>query len=95
VKDNPSKFVVHCRQSNFDVYIGRPSMWGNPFQIRKDGTRAEVIKKYEQWIKQQPLLMAALPKLKGKILGCWCAPLACHGQILVKLANLQIPPPTC
>jgi hypothetical protein len=69
------------------VYIGRPSIWGNPFVIGKDGTRAEVIAKYELWIKQQPDLMAKISHLKGKSLICWCSPLECHGNVLVRLAN--------
>jgi hypothetical protein len=38
--------VVHCKREPYDVYIGRPSKWGNPFQIGRDGTRDEVIAKY-------------------------------------------------
>lgn len=79
--------VVHHRRACHDVYIGRPSKWGNPFQIGKDGTRVEVIEKYEAWIKTQPHLMAALPELRGKVLGCWCSPRPCHGDVLARLAN--------
>ena len=79
--------VVHCKKSAFDVYIGRPSKWGNPFEIGKDGTRSQVIQKYEDWIQTQPELMDALPELKGKILGCWCTPKPCHGEILKKLVD--------
>jgi hypothetical protein len=79
--------VVHCKRESFDVYIGRPSKWGNPFQIGRDGTREEVIAKYRAWIVQQPALMAALPELEGKVLACWCAPKACHGDVLAELAN--------
>ena len=81
------KLVVHCKREPYDVYIGRPSKWGNPFSIGKDGTREEVILKYLKWLKNQPELIAALPELKGKRLGCWCAPKACHGDMLAKLAN--------
>lgn len=79
--------VVHCKREPFDVYIGRPSKWGNPFVIGTDGDRTEVVRKYAAWIKTQPHLMNALPELKGKTLACWCAPYACHGDILLKLAN--------
>lgn len=79
--------VVHCRRQPYDVYIGRPSKWGNPFAIGRDGTREQVIAKYEEWIRSQPHLMSALPELKGKVLGCWCAPQACHGDVLVRLAK--------
>ncbi len=72
------------------VYIGRPSKWGNPFVIGKDGTREEVIAKYEVWIVQQPELMAALHELTGKDLVCWCDPEACHGHVLLRLANPEL-----
>jgi hypothetical protein len=79
--------VVHCKRETYDVYIGRPSKWGNPFVVGKDGTREQVIATYRQWIVSQTALMAALPELKGKTLGCWCAPHACHGDVLADLAN--------
>ncbi len=79
--------VVHCKREPFDIYIGRPSKWGNPFAIGKDGTREEVIEKYRQYIQQRPELMSALPELKGKRLGCWCKPKACHGDVLAELAE--------
>ena len=69
------------------VYIGRPSVWGNPFVIGKDGTRAEVVEKYERSLLRQPHLMAQLGKLRGCNLICWCAPLQCHGDVLLRLAN--------
>jgi hypothetical protein len=84
--DDESK-VVHCKKDKFDVYIGRPSKWGNPFAIGKDGTREQVIEKYRSWIPTQPELIAALPELKDKVLGCWCAPKACHGDVLAELAK--------
>jgi hypothetical protein len=77
--------VVHCKREPFDVYIGRPSKWGNPFVIGKDGTREEVIAKYEVWIKTQPQLVNSLSELRGKVLGCWCSPKPCHGDVLVTL----------
>lgn len=67
------------------VYIGRGSIWGNPFIIGKHGTREEVIIKYEQYIRGRPELMADLPRLEGQVLGCYCKPKACHGDILVRL----------
>ena len=79
--------VVHCKSEHYDVYIGRPSKWGNPFSIGKDGTRKEVILKYIEYIFNNKQLMKDLPELKGKILGCWCKPNACHGDILAKLAD--------
>lgn len=79
--------VVHCKREPYDVYIGRPSKWGNPFEIGRDGTREEVIDKYREWIATQPQLLAELLMLRGKTLACWCAPKACHGDVLAELAN--------
>ena len=78
--------VVHCKKSPFDIYIGRPSKWGNPFTIGKDGTREEVIEKYRDWLTEDMKVMAR-EELRGKILGCWCSPLACHGDVLAESAN--------
>jgi uracil-DNA glycosylase family 4 len=84
---NYESLVVHCKKSPYDVYIGRPSKWGNPFTIGKDGTRAEVIEKHRLWLMEQPDLLNSLDELKGKRLGCWCRPEACHGDLLAILAN--------
>jgi hypothetical protein len=83
-----TKLVVHCKQSKYDVYIGRPGPYGNPFEIGKDGTREEVVEKYAEWVLTQPELLATIKtELKNKTLGCWCAPKLCHGDILVELAQ--------
>ncbi len=79
--------VVHCKKENYDVYIGRPSKWGNPFSIGKDGTRKEVIKKYEKYILKNKELLNDLHELEDKVLGCWCKPKSCHGDVLIKLLN--------
>jgi hypothetical protein len=81
--------VVHCKREPYDVYIGRPSKWGNPFSIGKDGNRIEVIAKYNLWIYRQPDLLASLDELRGKVLGCWCAPQACHGDVLLRLLETR------
>jgi hypothetical protein len=79
--------VVNSRREHYDVYIGRGGQWGNPFLIGKDGTREEVIEKYRVWILGQPVLLRQLPMLKGKRLGCFCAPHACHGDVLVAMVT--------
>lgn len=79
--------VVHCKREPYDVLIDRTTVWGNPFVIGKDGGRDTVIKKYRRWIVLQDHLMAKLPELHGKILGCHCAPEACHGDVLAELAE--------
>ena len=82
-------YVVHCKKSSYDLYIGRPSIWGNPFVIGKDGTRADVVRKYREWVLTQPALLAKIGSLKGKKLGCWCSPDACHGDVLAEMANKE------
>jgi hypothetical protein len=87
--------VVHCQREPYDVYIGRAmprfglaaSRWTNPFRAGHDGNRREAIAKYERWLSGEPELMTALPDLRGKTLGCWCAPQPCHGDALMRLAN--------
>jgi hypothetical protein len=86
--------VVHWRREACDVRIDRPSIWGNPFRIGPDGTRHQVIQKYRAWILTQPHLLARLPELRGKVLGCWCAPQACHGDVLAELADTYRTGPT-
>lgn len=70
------------------VLIARPSKWGNPFVIGPHGDRDLVIAKYEKWLMDQPLLVAAAKReLRGKDLVCYCAPEACHGDVLLRVAN--------
>jgi hypothetical protein len=63
--------VAHHKKKPFDIFIARPSMWGNPFEIGRDGSRSEVIQKFADWIHRQPELMVAIPSLHGKVL--WAA----------------------
>ena len=69
------------------VYIGRGSKWGNPFQIGPDGDRATVIAAHERWLHSQHGLLRALDELQGRDLVCFCTPQACHGDLLLRLAN--------
>jgi hypothetical protein len=78
------------------VYIGRPSKFGNPFTHMGTGTlaqfkvatRQEAVARFEAYIRARPALMqAAKNELKGKDLVCWCAPLECHGDVLMRIAN--------
>lgn len=82
--------VVNIKKNEpYDVYIGRGrgSIWGNPFVVGADGDRLQVIEKYRRHLKKSPELMAALPSLKGKRLGCFCAPKACHGDVIVEFVE--------
>lgn len=80
--------VVHCKARRYDVYIGRPGPWGNPFKIGPRCTRDEAIARFESWVRGQPELVARVRReLRGKVLGCWCAPRPCHGDVLARIAD--------
>ena len=83
-----SKWVVHCRKSKYDVFIGRPGPYGNPFIIGRDGSREEVIAKHKEMVENNPELVKKIRReLRGKILGCFCAPNSCHGDTYAEIAN--------
>jgi len=68
------------------VYIGRPSIWGNPYKIGVDGDRKEVIEKYRVFLnaklKTNPYY---LDILIGKDLACWCPlNLQCHADVIIE-----------
>ena len=84
----PHPLVVHCKRAPYDVYIGRPSRWGNPFRLEDETQRDEVVARYRTWLLEQPELLARVRQdLRGKRLGCWCAPRTCHGDVLAEIAN--------
>lgn len=69
------------------AYVGRFTVWGNPFILGLDGTREEVVEKYRERLLASPALMARLGELRGMDLVCWCAPMPCHADVLIELAN--------
>jgi transposase-like protein len=72
-----------AEESSLYVRIDRRTEWGNPFELPADGDRATVIGNYaEHYLPFKPSLLAKLGGLKGKVLGCWCVPEACHGDVL-------------
>lgn len=86
--------VVNRYKEPFQVDIGRNSKWGNPWSHESKSrakfivaTREEAIDNYRHWILGQPELIAALEEIKGKVLGCFCIPKACHGEVLAELAD--------
>lgn len=95
LKNKKKMKVVHCKKEPHDVYIGRPSKWGNPFSHLEDSTQAEfkvkdrkeAIDSYRAWITEGDgkHLLKDLHELEGKVLGCWCKPKSCHGDVLVEL----------
>ncbi len=77
--------VVNLKYEKYDIYIGRGSKWGNPYRIDIDGTREEVIARYRYYLNNNKSLLEDLNELKDKILGCFCKPLDCHGDVLIEV----------
>jgi hypothetical protein len=85
--------VVNLKTEPYDLYIGREnitynleeSKWANPYSL-EFYSREEALSLYETYVRQSELYNQ-LDELEGKILGCWCAPKSCHGDILIKLYN--------
>lgn len=99
--------VVHCKRAAFDVYVGRPTKWGNPFthdaavkdkhpELVLVDTRHDAVTLYQDWLlgmvelaSHRPPTLIDILGLRGKTLGCWCHPLACHADVLVEIANMS------
>lgn len=79
--------VVNLKHESYDVYIGRGSIFGNPFMIGYDGTRQEVIEQFREWAPRQKKIMDNIHLLKGNRLGCFCKPLPCHGDWYCEVLN--------
>jgi len=79
---------VGKRTTDTQIYVGRRTKWGNPYKIGEAGSREEVVALFEKYLaeilKYDPDFCEPL---RGKDLVCWCAPLACHADILIKVAN--------
>ena len=67
-----------------EVKIDRTTKWGNQFKV-KDHGRAKALKLYEEWLDTQILEgKLDIEELRDKVLGCWCKPKSCHGDILIR-----------
>jgi len=92
--------VLNKSKTDLGFYIGRPSIFGNPFEIGKDGTRSEVIEKYEiyfiQRLESDEKFKKAFSQLitlahNGDLqLLCWCNPQRCHGDIIKKYIEIEM-----
>ncbi|MGD0904961.1 MAG: DUF4326 domain-containing protein [Terracidiphilus sp.] len=91
---DPKTRVVNRRTEKETMYIGRGSIWGNPFTCIHGretkaafvvSTREESVLAYKDHILNSPAKLARLLELNGHLLGCFCKPLSCHGDILVYL----------
>jgi len=88
--------VVNIRTSGYDVYIGRAGKgqdgyFGNPFRLRASESRGATIERYREYfyerLKTDPEFKSRIHELKGKTLGCFCKPYACHGDVIAEYLN--------
>jgi hypothetical protein len=83
---------------SYDLYIGRvnvylglaESKWANPFPIKKQSDRPGVIYAYLKYLLVRPTLIQDLSEIDNQILGCYCHPKRCHGEVLLELRKLQV-----
>lgn len=81
------------QKDKYDVYIGRKnkdllaSKWQNPFKMSNESERDYVCLMYELYLNTRPDLLVEVKELKDKILGCYCYPKKCHGDILVEYSR--------
>ena len=91
-----TKELKEARSNGTYVYIGRPSKYGNPYThlsldethaMEQVKTREEAISKFREYIEEMPeeYRIELIMGLKGKVLGCFCAPLSCHGDVWIEL----------
>lgn len=81
----------------YHEYIGRPSILGNPFSMKSEQDREQVVEQFRQWLREQwvneaPVWkrveeLAEINLTQDLVLVCWCAPLACHGEIIKNCIN--------
>ena len=72
------------------VFIGRPGPYGNPFYMRTEDDREEVITRFEKWARSTPWMLDRIAMLPpNSVLGCYCAPKRCHGDVIIKIWKEQ------
>lgn len=85
-----NKYKVNMSDPDI-VYIGRGSPFGNPFKMYNEEARPKVIELYRHWLwealQEGKITKEMILDLDGKRLACYCAPKACHGDVLVKAIN--------
>lgn len=91
--------IVNLRNGDpYDIYIGRPTRWGNPFRMLsgfingglREDARTRALRQYKLWMlmpAQADLREIARKELRGKVLACHCKPLGCHGDLLAMIAD--------
>lgn len=98
----PRTRVVNLRRSKYDVYIGRvkhrrhggsDGIFGNPFVLLDESERAEVVEKFRAYfldrVERDLDFRAKVLALRGRVLGCFCKPKACHGDVIAEWVDAQ------
>jgi len=85
--------VVNIKYEDYDVYIGRAGRgndgyFGNPFILSANEKRGSSIEKYRTYfyerMKTDDEFRNRINELKGKLLGCFCKPYPCHGDVIAE-----------
>lgn len=88
-----NKHYMSKKARHLSTYIGRPSIWGNPFPLRKESLRDQVCDQYEvhmaQCLLNGTITDADFKALDGKYLMCFCKPKRCHGDTIAMLFWLE------
>jgi Domain of unknown function (DUF4326) len=87
-RPRPDEYVYIGRRQWAGKELFEASPWANQYSVKKYG-REEALRRYEERLRGRPDLMGRLPELKGKVLACWCKPLPCHGDVLLRLIEEQ------
>lgn len=96
-KDTQTK-VVNIYRDGYDVYIGRAGKgqdgyFGNPFRLAPGGAKGSTLERYREYfynrLAEDPEFKRRIHKLKGRRLGCFCKPHACHGDIRNVLKHIE------
>src|SRR5262245_47496389 len=77
------RLIAWAKENGLYVRIDRATVWGNPFILDEDGDRSEVCDSYRVYLQYKPSLQRRYEELRGKVLGCWCYPEQCHGDVLI------------
>lgn len=79
----------------YDIRVDRSSILGNPFPMKSEKYRSQVIEKYSQYlintfrthntkIINEIIRLRYIYETYGKLnLFCWCAPKDCHARIII------------
>ena len=93
--------VINLKHEPCDIRVCRPSRWGNPWRVDGDDElRRFAVAHYRQWIAGRPELVDQLYRrirarypdglIRPVRLGCWCAPLPCHADVLAALLRERL-----